>query len=86
MQNRAIIYPEQVQLDHAQVARGYLVKAKKLRVEKQAPKVKALRRKLSALRPKPVPDAGVVYERVNPNGSIRKYKVMPNGEWRRVND
>lgn len=84
MQNRAIIYPENIEIEHAQVTKDYLVKAKRLRVEKQAPKIKGLRRKLSALRPKPVLDVGVVYERVNPNGSIRKYKVQPNGEWRRL--
>lgn len=52
----------------------------------KAPKVKALRRKLATLRSKPVPDTGVIYERVNPNGSKRLYKVQPNGEWRRVKD
>lgn len=86
MQNRAIIFPEAIQADHAQSAKEYLVKAKKLRVEKQAPKIKAFRRKMSALRAKPVPDAGVIYERVNQDGSIRRYRVQPNGEWRRVKD
>lgn len=81
MQERPIILPENVRREHAIIAQDYLVKAKKLRVEKQAPKIKAFRRKMAALKPKPVPDAGVIYEVAG-----TKYKVQPNGEWRRVKD
>jgi hypothetical protein len=45
----------------------------------KAPKIKGLRRKLAYIKTKPVPDTGVIYERAG-----TKYKVMPNGEWRRV--
>jgi hypothetical protein len=51
------------------------------RLGTKAPKVKALRRKLGMLKTKPVPDTGVIYERAG-----TKYKVQPNGEWRRVKD
>jgi hypothetical protein len=86
MQNRMIVYPEDVRAKHVDAAKEYLVKERRFKVERQAPKIKGLRRKLSELRPKPVPDVGLVYERTNQNGTIRRYKVQPNGEWRRVKE
>lgn len=58
-----------------------LLAARHWKLGTKAPKVKALRRKLALFRSIPVPDAGVIYERAG-----TKYKVMPNGEWRRVKD